>query len=116
MGNEKQALDEKVHYGYWYAISSEDMNAEKQPSGPTGERKVVAHTGKGGVDMYIKKCRDLGMPDELIGESIWMQMTYNNITKWIPLNILNVKTKPVKEGSEHAEENQQSEEDGEVEE
>jgi hypothetical protein len=76
-------FDSLVLSGYAYRIGS------NEPSEPE-KRASVAYTGRGGVLVYVKMCRDNGMPDELIADTIFID--YRVGENRMSLNLNQIKT------------------------
>lgn len=65
-------LEDKILSGYSYAIKTGSTPKE-------GTRSVNLYTGRGGVIEYINSCRKYGLPDEIIGESIFVHLNIGEI-------------------------------------
>jgi hypothetical protein len=61
-------LKDKIKDGYFYSIETPMIE---------NKRNIVAHTGKGGIEIYIDKCRDKGLTDEQIMETIFIPLKNN---------------------------------------
>lgn len=94
-------LDNKILSGYLYTLSWSDLsipydNREKlkvNNGKVTGHREIMLSTGKAGVETYIKSCREQGIPEGKIGDSIWLQIEDGNNGKWVTINQLTVNAK-----------------------
>lgn len=89
-------LDNKILSGYLYTLSWSDLSIppEDRPKiHIDGHREVMAATGKAGVETYIKSCREQGIPESRIGDSIWLKIEDGNDGKWVTINQLTVNAK-----------------------
>lgn len=81
-------LKDKIKTGWFYKIET----------GPPidGERELMTMTGSGGILNYIDKCREQGLPDYLIEESIFITNSESMTTnmKWYPISIIVWKQTP----------------------
>lgn len=107
-----QSLDEKIVSGYLYTIYSGDMNNPQKGKNEGGHRRIMMQAGKGGVDTYIKTCREQGIPDLWIGDTIWLEMEFEDESrKWLRISDINVTEKNTVEQENKSAKEKSSEEE-----
>lgn len=89
----KGKIEDKILDGYLYTISHEDLTLSledrKLARVPSGQRNVMVSTGRAGIMTYVEMARKDGLPDDIIAQSIWIEMVVHGVR--IHVNIANLK-------------------------